>query len=105
MLKVECFSGYKLNERPIAFSLMDRRYEVRDIIDRWYGEGSSYFKVRADDENIYLLKYDEWRDHWDLVLYQNPKKLEGVPLSKFGFGPNHRSASGFVESERLPPLH
>ncbi len=76
MIKVECHSGYKINERPVKFTLMERSYLVKEIIDTWYGEKSVYFKVKADDENIYLLKYDEWQDQWDLVFYQNPRKLK-----------------------------
>ena len=56
MIKVECYSGHKVNERPIAFSLSHSRFNVKEIIYRWYGENSVYFKVKADDENIYLLK-------------------------------------------------
>ena len=105
MLKVECFSGYKLNERPIAFSLMDRRYVVNDIIDRWYGEEASYFKVRADDDNIYLLKYDEWDDRWDLVFYQNPKKLESLPSADFGINAFSMIPSKRSDSDRMTPLN
>ena len=50
MLKVECYTSSKLNERPVAFSLSNSRYKVEEIIDRWYGEGSRYFKIKADDE-------------------------------------------------------
>jgi len=38
-IHVECFSGYKANERPVAFTLQGRRWEVAEILDRWY-EGS-----------------------------------------------------------------
>jgi len=105
MLKVECFSGYKLNERPVAFSLMDRRCEVKDIIDRWYGEGASYFKVKADDDNIYLLKYDAWEDQWDLIFYQNPKRLNSLPDSKKGLSSFPRSRHDTSDSRRFASLH
>ena len=75
MVKVQCYSGYKVNEKPVSFSLRHSTYQVKEILDRWYGENSVYFKIKADDENIYLLKYDEWHDEWDLVFYQNPSKL------------------------------
>jgi hypothetical protein len=32
--------------------------------------------VEADDDNIYLLKYKECQDSWDLIFYQNPLLLE-----------------------------
>ncbi len=105
MIKVECMSGYKLNERPIAFNLIDRRYEVMDIVDRWYGEGTSYFKVKADDDNIYLLKYDGWEDHWELVFYQNPKKLNSLPESQSGFGFLPRSPHDAPNSRSFTSLH
>ena len=79
MLKVECYTSSKLNERPVAFSLSNCRYKVEEIIDRWYGEGSRYFKIKANDENIYLLKYDERMDRWEWVFYQNPKMLNALP--------------------------
>ena len=40
MLKVKCYSGYKMNERPMAFTIQGRDYRVAEIIDRWYGEES-----------------------------------------------------------------
>ena len=84
MLKVECYASSKLNERPVAFSLSNSRYKVEEIIDRWYGEGSRYFKIKADDDNIYLLKYDERKDRWEWVFYQNPKMLDALPDSDLG---------------------
>jgi len=105
MIKVECMSGYKLNERPIAFNLIDRRYEVKDIVDRWYGEGTSYFKVKADDDNIYLLKYDGWEDCWELVFYQNPKKLSSLPESQAGSGYLSRSPHDAPNSRSFTSLH
>jgi hypothetical protein len=63
----------------VAFVLSNSRYKVEEIIDRWYGEGSRYFKIKADDDNIYLLKYDERADRWEWVFYQNPKMLDALP--------------------------
>lgn len=33
---VECYSGYKVNERPRAFVFRGKRRVVTDILDRWY---------------------------------------------------------------------
>lgn len=56
----------------MAFSLMGHSYRVKEIIDTWYSEAAVYFKIKADDDNLYLLKYDENQDQWDLVFFQNP---------------------------------
>jgi hypothetical protein len=87
MIKVQCYSGYTVNEKPMAFSLHHSTYQVNEIIDRWYGENSVYFKVEADDENIYLLKYDKLQDKWDLVFYKNPKKLDVLMPEETLYGP------------------
>jgi len=38
-IQVECYSGYKTNERPVAFIDQGCRWEVKEIVDRWYEEG------------------------------------------------------------------
>ena len=70
MVKVKCYSGYRLNERPVSFSIGEKEFQVKEILDRWYGADYAYFKVRADDGNIYILKYDEHQDSWELEFYQ-----------------------------------
>ena len=87
MLKVECYIGSQSQQNPVAFIMRDSRYKVEEIIDRWYGEGASYFKVKADDGNISLLKFDKRSSHWEWVFYQNPKKLNALPYSLAGINP------------------
>ncbi len=87
MLKVEYHTSIGSQRNPAAFILRDSRYKVEEIIDRWYGKGSSYFKVKADDENIYLLKYDKRSDDWEWLYYQNPKRLKALPYSNTGVNP------------------
>ncbi|MBN2159466.1 MAG: hypothetical protein JW807_08730 [Spirochaetes bacterium] len=69
VIRVETYSGYKADERPMTFILGETRHEVSEIIDRWYGPDYRYFKVRADDGCVYILKYDESRDRWELGFY------------------------------------
>ena len=93
MIKVECRSGYQIKKRPVAFQLCNRQYKVKEVVDRWYGEGAVYYKVEADDHNIYLLKYEKGQGCWDLVFYQIPRKVEAAlesyegdsPIERFGF--------------------
>ena len=70
MLKVECYAGYKANQRPFAFSLGTKRMQVRQIIDQWYGPDHTYFKVVADDANTYILRHGEKDDRWELVFFK-----------------------------------
>jgi hypothetical protein len=63
-IKVQAYSGYKGNERPLCFSMEGKELVVDHILDRWYGEDYDYFKVLADDAEIYLLKRDRETDRW-----------------------------------------
>jgi hypothetical protein len=68
-VNVKCYSGYKINERPISFSTHSREYKVLDIIDTWHGPDYAYFKLKADDNNIYILKCDERNNEWEITFF------------------------------------
>ena len=69
-VKVDCYAGYRADERPLRFTLGDRTYEVTEVLDRWYGVGYTCFKVRADDGNHYILRHEEEQDRWSLDAYR-----------------------------------
>lgn len=62
--KVECYCGYKANQRPISFTINDKKLTVEKIIERWREPGIDYFKLLANDRKIYLLSYNEVNDKW-----------------------------------------
>jgi hypothetical protein len=64
---VVAYSGYKANERPLYFVMDNRKLEVTNIIDRWYGEEHDYFKVLADDGKVYVLNWQRMADLWFVV--------------------------------------
>jgi hypothetical protein len=66
-IEVSCYAGYRYPERPISFSLLERTFMVVEVLDRWFGEDYIYFKVRADDQKVYLLKYDQHQERWFLA--------------------------------------
>lgn len=55
-LEVDCYSGRKGGESPVRFRLDGHEYLVEEVVDQWYGPSDSYFKVRADDGNLYILR-------------------------------------------------
>jgi hypothetical protein len=78
-LKVECYSGYKAEERPLRFTFQGgtspRAYEVKEVLDQWYGVGYCCFKVMADDGDIYILRHQEVEDAWLLESYRRRQPL------------------------------
>lgn len=55
-LDVDCYSGRKADERPVRFRLEERQYMVEEVLDQWYGPHDAFYKVRADDGNLYVLR-------------------------------------------------
>jgi len=71
-LRVECYAGYRADERPLAFWLDERRVAVREVVDRWFGEDHAYFKVTGDDGLRYLLRRDDGHDRWEMIRVEVP---------------------------------
>ena len=67
---VQCYAGVKADERPIRFELEGSEYLVEEILDRWYGPDDTFFKLRADDNNIYILRYSPATDIWSLESFR-----------------------------------
>ena len=65
-IQVECYAGYKADEKPIGFILDSKKFIVEKIIDQWRSPEFEYFKVLADDGKGYLLRNDERNGEWVL---------------------------------------
>ena len=68
---VECYCGYKADERPVAFTCQGQRWEIAEILDRWYEGGLradrpvvDYFKVKTGEGRIFILRYAAQFDAW-----------------------------------------
>jgi hypothetical protein len=83
-VRVECYSGYRADERPTRFSLLtggdSKHFDVREILDQWYGVGYQCFKVRADDGNVYILRHEFDPDGWSLDAFRRDTKA--APIRK-----------------------
>jgi hypothetical protein len=69
-ITVECYAGHRADERPVRFTLRGRSYEVLELDDQWYSPDARYFRVRADDGNLYVLRHDERQDTWTLDAFR-----------------------------------
>ncbi len=65
-MRIECYAGYRADERPLRFIIRGRQFIVNELDGRWYSPEASYFRVRADDGNYYVLRHDEAQDFWTL---------------------------------------
>ena len=71
-LQVECYAGYRGEQEPRAFTMGERRYEVLEIVDRWLAPEHRYFKVKADDGRLLVLRYDAGTAEWELAGLVGP---------------------------------
>ncbi len=66
IVRVISYSGYRLNERPIKVFVNNTKLEVKRIIKRWRDEEYDCFKLLADDNNVYQLRWHRIKDIWML---------------------------------------
>lgn len=81
-VKVECHSGYRADEYPVNFYWDNIRFEIIEILDRWYEGGqnpefpvANYFKVSSANERIYILKHESIADKWYLWIHGESMNL------------------------------
>lgn len=70
-ISVNCYSGYKADEYPKTFTFENIKYEIKEIIDRWYQGDlnpeypvTNYFRVETTCGKIFILKHDLEGDGW-----------------------------------------
>jgi len=73
ILRVECYAGRKADERPVRFRLAEREYMVEEVLDQWSAPDDAFFKVRADDGNLYMLRRNTSTDEWHLESFWSVK--------------------------------
>ena len=74
-IKVISYCGYRPNERPISFNFQDKKWEVKEILERWH-EGSlkagaptySFFKIITFTENHFTLRYNNRYKTWAVKI-------------------------------------
>lgn len=82
-IKVSSYSETKADEYPKSFYWGNTRFDINEILDRWYQGGQSqtfpapnYFKVSTSGGKIFLLKHEIKNDKWFLYI-----KGESINLS------------------------
>ncbi len=92
-IRVECYAGYRADQRPQRFTLRGHIFEVEAVEDQWYSPQAIYFRVRADDGNFYVLRHDEVQDEWTLDAFRASRagSLE-LPAESTPSSPSGRSS-------------
>jgi hypothetical protein len=71
IVEVECYAGYRADERPRRLKLQGQTLEILEVEDRWYSPGETYFRVRVQGGDRYVLRHLEAQDVWSLEGYRS----------------------------------
>lgn len=66
IVPVEAYSGYRGNERPVAFRLDGKRIRVRRILERRRTPDFDEFRVETEEDGFYRIARHRRRDLWSL---------------------------------------
>ena len=81
-VRVECYSGYKAEERPVRILFEERTLEISVVEDRWYSPGATYFRVLAEDGDRYVLRHDDAQDVWSLTAFRAAGKRVDTKINQ-----------------------
>lgn len=73
-VEVACYAGYRANERPVRLTLGEQTLEIVEVEDRWYSPGETYFRVRVEGGDRYVLRHVEAQDDWSLEEYRSGRR-------------------------------
>lgn len=65
-VEVESYSGYRVNERPVAVTVEGRRLEVRRVLERRRTPDGDEFKIETEDAGVWVVAWDPCQDRWTL---------------------------------------
>jgi len=77
-VQVETHTGHGGVEVPRRFRPDGREIEAVETLDQWSGRSDRYFKVRAGDGSLYILRLDEKRAEWELIMFQSPEAQAAI---------------------------
>jgi hypothetical protein len=70
IVRVECYAGYKADERPMRALLDGQMIDITAVEDRWYSPGSTYFRVLLCNGERYVLRRQEAQDVWTIEAFR-----------------------------------
>ena len=82
LVRVECHSGYKAEERPVRIVFERQTLEVAELEDRWYSPGATYYRVLTTSGDRYVLRHDDAQDAWSLTAFRAAGKRVDTKINQ-----------------------
>jgi hypothetical protein len=71
IIHVECYAGYKADERPVRLQLGEQMVDIADVEDRWYSPGATFFRVKLTNGERYVLRREDAQEVWTLQAFRS----------------------------------
>ena len=62
-ITVECYSGSRYGEKPVALIRKGKKYDIQRIEKMWRTPNALHFTVYVEEGKLNIL-YDELKDKW-----------------------------------------
>lgn len=86
-MRVECYAGFKADERPTRFLWRGHNFEVMEVEDKWYSPEATYFRVVIQDGDRFVLRHDKCQDIWTVDAFRATHgRLDSPEASEVGAG-------------------
>jgi hypothetical protein len=89
VVSVECYSGARYAERPVALTWRGERLSVESVERAWQTPDGPAFAVRVADGRHFELSYHAFLDQWSVRVSPSSPELSSEKLGEtLGREPN-----------------
>lgn len=67
---VECYSGFKAEERPVRIVFGSQSLKVTEVEDHWYSPAATFFRLLVESGDRYVLRRDHAQGIWSLTAFR-----------------------------------
>jgi hypothetical protein len=68
-MRIQIESSSDMRGAPQRLYRGERRIDIIEMIDQWYGPGYRYIKDRGHDNSVYILRFDEVSHQGELIMF------------------------------------
>jgi hypothetical protein len=65
--RVECYSGSRYGEHPVAFTCEEKKYSVAAVTRQWRTPEGYCYRVITQEELLFDLMYLENEEVWEVI--------------------------------------
>jgi len=73
LMRIQIEPDADVKAAPRSLYWGERRIEIIEIMDQWYGADYRYVKVRTHDSSVWIVRFDEIGDQWELIMFSSAR--------------------------------